>query len=54
MKDMMKDMANAAVSQAQSAAEAALRDPSWRTAPEFAALRMRIDTLFREEPVALN
>ena len=42
------------LSQAQSAAEAALRDPSWRTAPEFAALRMRIDTLFREEPVALN
>lgn len=42
------------LSQAQSAAEAALRDPSWRTAPEFAPLRMRIDTLFREEPVALN
>ena len=42
------------LSQAQSAAEAALRDPSWRTAPEFAALRVRIDTLFREEPVALN
>ena len=42
------------LSQAQSAAEAALCDPSWHSAPEFEPLRMRIDTLFRDEPLALN
>ena len=39
---------------AQKAAEEALRDEVWLRDPAFAPLRERIDTLFREEPVALN
>ena len=39
---------------AQKAAEEALRDETWLRDPAFAPLRERIDTLFREEPVALN